>query len=79
LSAPTKYAARIVAREVINITGAGGKIIPVMRFTYVVENFPPRTVWIDKDKASKENVTKLVAADLSNLLGRKVEVEVSGL
>jgi hypothetical protein len=79
LSAPTKYQARIVAREVINITGAGGKIIPVMRFTYVVENFPPRTVWVDKDKASKENVTKLVTADLSNLLGRKVEVEVSGL
>jgi hypothetical protein len=79
LSAPLKYAARIVAREVINITGAGGKVIPVMRFTYVVENFPPRTVWIDKDKASKENVTKLVATDLSSLLGRKVEVEVSGL
>jgi hypothetical protein len=79
LSAPLKYQARIVAREVINITGAGGKVIPVMRFTYVVENFPPRTVWIDKDKASKENVAKLVAADLSNLLGRKVEVEVSGL
>ena len=79
MSVPTKYAARIVAREVINITGAGGKIIPVMRFTYVVENFPPRTVWIDKDKATKENVTKLIAADLSSLLGRKVEVEVSGL
>ena len=79
MSAPTKYQARIVAREVINITGAGGKVIPVMRFTYVVENFPPRTVWIDKDKATKENVTKLITADLSSLLGRKVEVEVSGL
>jgi len=79
MAAPVKYTARIVARRLIEISGPEGKTIPVLRITYTIPGFPPRTIWIDRDKATKENITKLIQEDLTALLERKVEVQVEGL
>jgi len=79
MAAPTKYTARVVSRNVINIPVTAEKTVKVLRLTYQVAGFPPRTIWIDYDKATKENIMRMIAADLSKLLMRTVEVSVEGL
>jgi hypothetical protein len=79
MSAPVKYRARVVAKRQVDIVGVAGKIIHVLRITYEVSGFPPRTVWIDLEKAKPEAVKQLIKSDLERLLGKTIELEVEGI
>jgi len=39
---------------------------PLVGITYKTDNGLVRTVWIDEDKVSKDNVQKMILADLQN-------------
>jgi len=51
--------------EVFEKPGVSRKVIAV---TYTYKDYPPRTVWIDKDKYTKENLLKLIQEDLKAVI-----------
>jgi len=79
MAAPARYVARIAARQEIEIRPREGELVKVVRITYTVPGWPPRTVWLEAEKATKENIAALIKADVESLVGREVELEVEGL
>ena len=58
--------------------GYGASAVVMLRVTYLAEGKPPRTVWIDKAKATKENVRAMVLADFNRAFEEKeTEVELT--
>lgn len=59
--------------------GVGNQAIKIVRTTYSTEGYPPRTVWIDKSKYSKQAVIDFIRADLKDALHLEAkEVELVG-
>jgi hypothetical protein len=79
MAAPAKYVARIAAKQEIEMRPREGPPVKVLRITYAVPGWPPRTIWLKADEATKENVKAMIKADVESLLGREVELEVEGL
>ena len=59
---------RVLHTEEIVVYPEPGKPKSVVAFTYVYQDYPPRTIWIDKDKYTRENILKLVREDLKSIL-----------
>jgi hypothetical protein len=59
---------KILATEEIEVWKSPTSKVHVMQVTYTWRDFPPRTIWIDKEKYTRENVLKLIAEDLSKLM-----------
>lgn len=68
----------IISHRVVLIPQAEDAPAQVRRITYRAEGLPPRTIWIDVDRDSEENVKLLIKADLQSVLGREVDVELQG-
>jgi len=45
-----------------------GKSRQVIAVTYTYKDLPPRTVWIDKDQYTRENLLKMVQADVEAVM-----------
>jgi len=69
---------KIVSRNVVKIPASDEEVTELARISYQYPGLPPRTVWIDKDKATKENVLKLIKADLARvgIHGAELELEL---
>jgi len=59
---------RIETTHDVKIYVEPGKAKPVIAVTYTYKDYPPRTVWIDKDKYTKENLLKLIQEDLAAVI-----------
>ena len=67
---------RILRRRVINVE-LFEETKRVVRILYQAEGLPPRVIWVDEDKATEENVKKLIALDLRYNIGiTDAEVEI---
>jgi len=60
---------RILSTEEVETYPQPGKKVIVLAVTYVYKDFPPRTIWIDKDKYTRDNLLKMVKADLERIIG----------
>jgi len=58
---------RIISTEEITIYPKPGQTSQIVVVTYIYKDFPPRTVWIDKDKYTKQNLLRLIQEDLKSL------------
>lgn len=59
---------RIWSTQEITVYPEPGKATKVIALTYSYKDYPPRTIWVDKDKYTKENVLKAIKEDLSAVL-----------
>jgi len=58
----------LLSTEEVTVYPAPGEERKVIAVTYVYKDYPPRTVWIDKDKYTKENLLRLIREDLKTVL-----------
>jgi len=69
--------AKLLRQSEISV-GFGEHATAMLRVTYSAEGKPPRTVWIDKAKATRENVRAMILADFNRTFGGKeTEVELT--
>ncbi|MEM4469075.1 MAG: hypothetical protein QXS32_08435 [Candidatus Nezhaarchaeales archaeon] len=59
---------RIWSTQEITIYPEPGKAVKVIAVTYSYKDYPPRTIWVDKDKYTRENVLRAIKEDLSTVL-----------
>jgi hypothetical protein len=71
--------ARVVEKVELDIETEPGKKTKIVNIVYRAGELPLRSIYIDKDKLHPENVKALIAADLYQLLGVKLNVQVVGL
>jgi len=69
-------AVKIVGKAVIKIPITDEETREMARITYKYDGLPPRTIWIDTDKATKENVARMIKADLAKAGVEVGEVEL---
>ena len=71
--------AKIIRKVTIEIPKLS-ETVKIIRISYRVEGYPRRTVWIDADKYSPENVAKLILNDFNRTFDQnETEIEVVGL
>lgn len=63
--------------ELIEVPLPSGEVNKVLAVTYEAPGLPPRTLFVDKEKASEEEILKLIRLDLERRMATKAkEVEV---
>ena len=55
---------RILRRTPITTSPRPGEVVETLAITYVADDRPPRTIWIDKEKWSQEAEKEAIKKDL---------------
>jgi len=71
--------ARVIEKVELDIEREPGKKVKVVNIVYRAGELPLRSIYIDKEKLHPENVKALIAADLYQLLGVKLNINLVGL
>ena len=58
---------RILRRTPITTSPRPGEVLTTLAITYVADDLPPRTIWIDQEKWSLEVEKKMIHAELEEL------------
>jgi len=59
---------KILSTEPVEIYPAPEQVRRVLAVTYVYKDYAPRTVWIDEDKYTRQNLLKLIQEDMEKVI-----------
>jgi len=59
---------RVLSTEEVTIYPEPAKAVRVLAVTYTYRDYPPRTVWIDRAKYTRENLLRLIREDIARVV-----------